>query len=74
MIENENQYRVTQAQAKMFEEALANFSTNSVKKGKNSEILEKIQKEALASQLATLREELADYEASRVAPEQTNHD
>jgi len=63
MIKNERQYRVTQAQAKKIEQALAQLVENS---GKNEEVhplLWKAQQDGLQSQLSELREELEEYEA-----------
>jgi transcriptional regulator with XRE-family HTH domain len=63
MIKNERQYLITQAQAKKFEEALAQFDKNLDKREKVHALLWKAQRDALQSQLSELREELEEYEA-----------
>ena len=63
MIKNERQYLITQAQAKKFEEALAQFDKNLDKREKVHPLLWKAQRDALQSQLSELREELEEYEA-----------
>lgn len=63
MIKNERQYRVTQAQAKKFEEALAQFEGNLDKREEGHPLLWKAQRDALQSQLSELREEIYEYES-----------
>lgn len=63
MIKNERQYRVTQTQAKKFEQALAQFDKNLDKREEVHPLLWKAQRDALQSQLSDLREELEEYEA-----------
>ncbi len=63
MIKNERQYRVTQAQAKKFEEALAQFEGNLDKREEVHPLLWTAQQDALQSQLSELREEIEEYEA-----------
>ena len=62
MIKNEKQYRVTQSQAKKFEEALVQLAQNLGSSQEIHPLLLKAQKEALESQLNDLREELLEYE------------
>lgn len=63
MIKNELQYRVTQAQAKKFEEALAQFNNNLDNREEVHPLLWKAQRDALHSQLSELREQIEEYEA-----------
>jgi transcriptional regulator with XRE-family HTH domain/Zn-dependent peptidase ImmA (M78 family) len=63
MIKNERQYRVTQAQAKKIEQALAHLVENSGKSEEVHPLLWKAQQDGLQSQLSELREELEEYEA-----------
>lgn len=62
MIKNERQYRVAKAQAAKFEEALEVMQTGSRKDRTTHPRLLKAQKDALESQLDSLRRELAEYE------------
>jgi ribosome-binding protein aMBF1 (putative translation factor) len=62
MIKNERQYRVAKAQAAKFEEALKAMQTGSRKDRTTHPRLIKAQKDALESQLESLRRELAEYE------------
>ena len=62
MIKNERQYRITKAQAAKFEAALASLGTQKTGKGKKHPRLAKAEREALQSQLASLHEELREYE------------
>ena len=62
MIKNERQYRITKAQAAKFEEALERFDTESSKDRKTHPRLIEAQRDAMQSQLQTLRDELAEYE------------
>jgi len=62
MIKNERQYRVAKAQAAKFEEALKAMQTRSRKDRTTHPRLIKAQKDALESQLESLRRELAEYE------------
>lgn len=61
MIENERQYAVTQAQAKKFEQALAEFDENSGNKNVHPLLL-KAQRDSLQSVLDDLREEIEEYD------------
>jgi len=63
MIKNERQYRVTQTQAKKFEQALALLDKTLDKREEVHPLLWKVQRDALQSQLSDLREELEEYEA-----------
>ena len=63
MIKNKRQYCVTKAQADKFEHALAEFQQRP--RGKGHPLLRKAEEEALASQLADLKAELAEYDALR---------
>lgn len=63
MIKNERQYRVTQAQAKKFEEALAQFEGNLDKREEVHPLLWQAQRDALQSQLSELCEEIEEYKA-----------
>jgi transcriptional regulator with XRE-family HTH domain/Zn-dependent peptidase ImmA (M78 family) len=69
MIKNERQYRVTKAQARKFEEALARLSAAPPDERVHSRIRQ-AQLDGVRSQLDQLRAELAEYEAlsSGVAP------
>jgi ribosome-binding protein aMBF1 (putative translation factor) len=63
MIKNERQYRITKAQARKFEQALADLEGCAEDEKKENPILFKAQRSALESQLDDLREELGEYEA-----------
>ena len=62
MIKNERQYRIAKAQAAKFEEALKAFQTESRKDRTTHARLIKAQKDAMRSQLDSLRQELVEYE------------
>jgi DNA-binding XRE family transcriptional regulator len=62
MIKNERQYLITKAQVRKFKDALAAFDA---KTPEAHPLLVKAQREALASQLAELEMQLADYERLR---------
>jgi ribosome-binding protein aMBF1 (putative translation factor) len=62
MIANERQYRITRAAAREFEGALGRL--DSVEAHRPPE-LRRVMREAMESQLAELREQLAEYEALR---------
>ena len=65
MIKNEREYRITKAQAKKFEQALAQLSKErSIGKGMHPR-LAKAQKDALQSQLDSLTKQIKDYERLR---------
>jgi ribosome-binding protein aMBF1 (putative translation factor) len=63
MIKNERQYRITKAQAEKFARALAHTQEHPEESASVGPRLQTAMKDALASQLADLREELAEYEA-----------
>ena len=62
MIKNERQYRIAKAQAAKFEESLKAFESESRKDRKTHPRLIKAQKDAILSQLESLRRELTEYE------------
>jgi ribosome-binding protein aMBF1 (putative translation factor) len=62
MIKNERQYRITKAQAGRFEEALRAFLIESRNDRTTHPRLVKAQKDAMQSELESLRRELAEYE------------
>jgi hypothetical protein len=62
MIANERQYRITNAAAREFEEALARLET--VEAHRPPE-MRRVMREAMESQLDELREEIAAYDALR---------
>jgi ribosome-binding protein aMBF1 (putative translation factor) len=62
MIKNERQYRITKAQAGKLEAALASFTEQSAGDRKTHPRLVKAQADALRSQLASLQDELREYE------------
>jgi DNA-binding Xre family transcriptional regulator len=62
MIANERQYRITNAAAREFEEALARLETVEAHRPPD---LRRVMREAMESQLDELREEIAEYEALR---------
>ena len=65
MIANEREYRITKAAAKKFEEALKNFEARpAAQRGAHPRLIQ-AEKEGIASQLATLRRELREYERLR---------
>jgi ribosome-binding protein aMBF1 (putative translation factor) len=62
MIANDLQYRVTRTAAREFEEALARLDET---EGHRSPEMRALMREAMESQLADLRQQLADYDALR---------
>ena len=61
MIHNARQYRITKAQAAKFAEALEAFDTRlSAHPGVHPKLI-KAQRDAMASQLESLNEEIAEY-------------
>jgi hypothetical protein len=68
MIDNEYQYNLAKAQASRFEQTLAQLAAQPENASQSSSIhplLRKAERDALQSQLETLREEMAEYEALR---------
>jgi len=65
MIKNERQYRITKAQADKFANALAQLETQDPHQRNLDPALAKAERDALEGQLDTLREELAEYEATK---------
>jgi DNA-binding XRE family transcriptional regulator len=65
MIANEREYRITKAAVKKFEQALKNFDERPAAHPGAHPRLIKAEKEGIASQLATLRRELREYERLR---------
>ena len=62
MIKNERQYRIAKAQAAKFEEALRAFLAESRNDRTTHPRLIKAQKDAMQSQIESLRRELTEYE------------
>ena len=63
MIKNERQYRITKSAAEQFELALAELPQGSDQNAEpNSLLWEELEKNALQSQLDTLRREIEEYE------------
>ena len=62
MIANERQYRITNAAAREFEEALVRLDTVEAHRSPD---MRRVMREAMESQLEELREELAEYDALR---------
>jgi ribosome-binding protein aMBF1 (putative translation factor) len=62
VIENEQQYRITESAVRDFEIALARLDT--VEAGRSPEI-RRVMREAIESQLDELRDQLAEYDALR---------
>lgn len=58
MIENKSQYHVAKTQIAKFKHAIAEFGDIS----ESSSVLVKAQREALISQIATLQQQVRDYE------------
>lgn len=69
MIENEFQYSLTKKQAAKFEHALAQLTTKAEQDSAATDqvppLLRKAERDALSSQLESLRTELAEYETLR---------
>ncbi|MDQ3132290.1 MAG: helix-turn-helix domain-containing protein [Acidobacteriota bacterium] len=65
MIKNERQYRITKAQAGKFEDALAQQAANTETSNHLHPLVQKAQKDALASQFTDLKAELREYDALR---------
>lgn len=64
MIKNEREYRITKAQAKKFHDALNEFEEERPGKDLHPRLM-RAQKDAMQSQLETLRREIRDYEQLR---------
>lgn len=62
MIKNERQYRIAKAQIAKFEEAIKTFGTESRTNRTTHHRLIEAQRDAMESQLESLRNELAEYE------------
>ena len=62
MITNERQYRITRNTAGRFRQALAGFDANADERKNTHPRLVKAEREALESQLSSLRRELLEYE------------
>ena len=62
MIKNERQYRITKAQAAKLEAALASFTEQSAGDKKTHPRLVRAQADAMRSQIASLQDELREYE------------
>ena len=65
MIKNERQYRVTQAQAGKFTQALAHLEAHPEESAHLHPLLQKAERDALRSLMETLQGQLAEYEALR---------
>ncbi len=64
MITNERQYGITRNRAKSFERALEEFDADSPKRAGVHPRLVQAEREAIASQLASLREEIEECRPS----------
>ena len=62
MITNERQYRITRNKAKRFARAIKEFDANARERSDVHPRLIQAERDAIESQLADLREELAEYE------------
>ena len=67
MITNERQYRITRNKAKRFSRAIKEFDANAHERSDVHPRLVQAERDALESQLADLREELAEYERLKSA-------
>lgn len=65
MIKNERQYRITKAEARKFERALATLASGPPQDAQVHPVLRQAEEYGLRSQLADLRRELEEYEALR---------
>ncbi|MBI4605346.1 MAG: helix-turn-helix transcriptional regulator [Planctomycetes bacterium] len=65
MITNDRQYRISKAQAARFERTLAQFDESPSGHPEVPQRLIRAQREALASQLESLRQEIKEYERLR---------
>ena len=65
MITNERQLKITRAQVMRFEKTLLDLDTRKDATSTLPPLLRQAEREALASQLATLRAEIAEYELLR---------
>jgi ribosome-binding protein aMBF1 (putative translation factor) len=65
MIKNERQYRITKSQATAFSKALTGFARQGTSNGDQNELSQRIQEDALRSQLEDLEAELREYERLR---------
>lgn len=64
MIRNAREYRITKAQAKKFQNALSTFEEERPPKNLHPRLV-RAQKDAMQSQLESLRKEIRDYERLR---------
>lgn len=65
MITNERQYGITKKKAERFVQALKEFDANEPARAETSPRLVQAEQRAMESQLATLREEVEEYERIR---------
>jgi hemerythrin superfamily protein len=65
MIRNQREYRITKAEVRKFEQTLIQFDKLPGSKKVMHPRLVQAEKEAMQSQLASLREQIEDYEESR---------
>jgi ribosome-binding protein aMBF1 (putative translation factor) len=65
MIKNDREYRITKAQARRFEDALAELSGRRRSRKAVHPLLVKAQRKAVENQLQSLRNELAEYDRLR---------
>ncbi len=66
MIKNERQYHVTRKQIRKFEEALAQVQSQRFEEGTDDFLFQRIDLDAVSSQLEDLRMEARDYERLRL--------
>ena len=65
MITNERQFRITRTEAAKFEKALAQLEKQADTPSRISPLLRKAERDALASQIKSLRGEIREYESLR---------
>jgi len=65
MIRNQREYKITKAEVRKFEQTLMQLAKLSGSKKVRHPSLVQAEKEAMQSQLASLREQIEDYEESR---------
>jgi ribosome-binding protein aMBF1 (putative translation factor) len=73
VIKNERQYEITRTQALKFDEALGSLRQHLDEGDDNTRALRRIQEAGMMSMLATLNEELTEYEALRAGTIRSLH-
>lgn len=66
MITNERQYKITKAQIEKFKQIIELLKKESISEDRNTQLLQKVQKDAILSQIGDFEDEIREYEALKV--------